>query len=98
MLNDVEERHGISYLLVRPTETGRVKNKSSERVIVISEELIRLGLLRYVDAMRQAGETLLFPELVPGGGGANRKLGDVFYKNWWIYIKPLVPDLKVSVV
>jgi hypothetical protein len=43
--------------------------------------------------MRAAGETLLFPELMPADG-TKRKLGDVFYKRWWIYIAPLVPDLK----
>jgi integrase len=93
MLDDVEERHGIDYLLIRPTITGRIKNKSARRVIVIAGELIRLGFLRYVDAMRAAGEQLLFPEFVPGGD-TKRKLGDVFYKLWWIYIAPSVPDRK----
>ncbi len=93
MLDDVEERHGIDYLLIRPTITGRIKNKSARRVIVIADELIRLGFLRYVEAMRAAGETLLFPEFVPGGD-TKRKLGDVFYKLWWIYIAPSVPDRK----
>ncbi|MEJ8630223.1 integrase [Sphingomonas sp. I4] len=93
MLDDVEERHGIDYLLIRPTITGRIKNKSARRVIVIADELIRLGFLRYVEAMRAAGEQLLFPEFVPGGD-TKRKLGDVFYKLWWIYIAPSVPDRK----
>ena len=93
MLDDVEARHGIDYLLIRPTITGRIKNKSARRVIVIADELIRLGFLRYVEAMRAAGEQLLFPEFVPGGD-TKRKLGDVFYKLWWIYIAPSVPDRK----
>lgn len=93
MLDDVEERDGIDYLLIRPTITGRIKNKSARRVIVVADELIRLGFLRYVQAMRAAGETLLFPEFVPGGD-TKRKLGDVFYKLWWIYIAPSVPDRK----
>lgn len=92
MIEDVEHRHGIDYLLIRATDTGRVKNKSARRVNVIADELVRLGFLRYVDAMRAAGERLLFPELVPGGD-TKRKLGDVFYKLWWVYIAPLVPDL-----
>lgn len=93
MLADVEQRHGVAYLLIRPTETGRLKNKSARRVIVLCEEIKRLGFLRYVEAMRAEGEGLLFPELMPASG-TKRKLGDVFYKNWWIYLKPLVPDLK----
>ncbi len=35
-----------------PDHTGRLKNKSARRVIVIADELIRLGFLRYVEAMR----------------------------------------------
>lgn len=93
MLNDIEERSETPYLLIRATQTGRVKNHSAKRVVVLSDELLRLGFMRYVDAMRAAGETLLFPELMPGNA-TKRKLGDVFYKLWWIYIKPMVPDLK----
>ncbi len=93
MIEDVEHRHGIDYLLIRATDTGRIKNKSARRVNVIADELVRLGFLRYVDAMRAAGERLLFPELVPGGD-TKRKLGDVFYKLWWVYIAPKVPNLE----
>ncbi|MFD1035507.1 hypothetical protein ACFQ15_12650 [Sphingomonas hankookensis] len=93
MIEDVEHRHGIDYLLIRATDAGRVKNKSARRVNVIADELVRLGFLRYVDAMRVAGERLLFPELVPGGD-TKRKLGDVFYKLWWIYIAPKLPNLE----
>lgn len=92
MLDDIEQRDGFHYLLIRPTETGRVKNIASRRVIVICDELIRLGFVRYVEAMRAAGETLLFPEIAPAR--ANGKFGDVFYKLWWLYIKPLVPGLQ----
>lgn len=34
-----------------------------------------------------------FPELEPAGD-TKLKLGDVFYKIWWIYLKPLVPNLQ----
>lgn len=93
MLDDVQFRNGIFYLAIRPTITGRVKNKSARRVVVICDELIRLGFLRYVEAMREAGETLLFPELMPASS-TKRKLGDVFYKIWWVHIALHVPDLK----
>ncbi|WP_397505750.1 hypothetical protein [Qipengyuania sp. R86523] len=93
MLDDVEGKDGYYYLAIRPTITGRLKNKSARRVVVICDELIRLGFLRYVEAMREAGETLLFPELMPASS-TKRKLGDVFYKIWWVHIAPHVPDLK----
>lgn len=94
-LDDIFENEvlGIPYLFIRPTDTGRIKCKSSKRKIPLHSELIRLGLLRYLEAMRNAGETLLFPEMYPSGN-TKRKIGDVFYKIWWIYLRPFVPDLK----
>ena len=94
-LDDIFENEvlGIPYLFIRPTDTGRIKCKSSKRKIPLHSELLRLGLLRYIEAMKNAGETLLFPEMYPSGT-TKRKIGDVFYKLWWIYLRPFVPDLK----
>lgn len=89
MVVDVDCIDGIWFLQIRFSETGRVKNKKSVRIIAIAEELVRLGFVEFVLAMQAAGETLLFPELMPSGG-KNRKLGDVFYKLWWVYIAPMV--------
>ena len=93
-LDDIfdKEDHGIPYIFIRPTDTGRIKCKSSKRKIPIHDELIRLGFVKYVEALRAEGETLLFPEMYPSSR-TKRKIGDVFYKIWWIYIRPLVPDL-----
>lgn len=89
MIVDVDCLDGIWFLRIRTTETGRVKNSSAVRIIAISEELMRLGFVEFVAAMKAAGETLLFPDLMPSTG-TKRKLGDVFYKLWWIYIAPMV--------
>lgn len=78
MVTDIEQIDGIWALRVRDTVAGRVKTASSERDIPIADELIRLGFLDFVARQREAGETLLFPELV---GGAS--FGDVYYKKWW---------------
>lgn len=94
LLEDVEEQHGIAYLLIRSTVTGGVKNAASRRTVVLADELIRIGFLRYVDARRAAGERLLFSKLMPGRADTKRKLGDVFHKIRWMYISQLVPDLK----
>ncbi len=82
-LDDIfdSEAHGIPYLFIRPTDTGRIKCKSSKRKIPLHDELLRLGFLKYVAALRAAGETLVFPEMYPSGG-TKRKIGDVFYKVW----------------
>lgn len=93
MVDDVKTDASIPSIHIRPTEIGRVKNKAADRVIAIADELIRLGFVRYVKAMRADGERLLFPELMPASS-TKRTLGDVFYKIWWIYLAPHVPDLK----
>lgn len=83
----------VPYIYFRPSSTGGLKTTSSKRKLPIHSELLRLGLLEYVRAMHDEGESLLFPELYPSGG-TKRVVGDVFYKIWWIYIRPFVPDLK----
>lgn len=91
-LDDIFAESHVPYLFIRPTDTGRIKCESSKRKIPLHEELLRLGFLRYVEAMRRAGEILLFPELYPGGK-TKRKIGDVFYDIWWVHIRPFVPNL-----
>lgn len=92
-LADVDYADDIWFLRIESTETGRIKNRRSARCIPLADEVIRLGFLAYLEALRDAGEALVFPELEPATG-TKRKRGDVFYKLWWIYLRPLVPDLK----
>jgi integrase len=82
---DFRELDGIAFIQIDDTETGRVKNHGSVRAIPLHRELIRLGLLDFVDACRCRGQNVLFPELRP----TNRvqKFGDVFYKRCWINIR-----------
>ena len=49
-----------------------------------AEELVRLGLPEYVQALRAAGETMLFLKLRNASGG--RSYGDVYYKSRWTKI------------
>ncbi len=92
-VEDIFDNVLVPYIYFRPSSTGGLKTTSSKRKLPIHSELLRLGFLEYVRAMRDEGETLLFPELYPAGG-TKRAVGDVFYKIWWIYIRPFVPDLK----
>lgn len=58
-INDIEATDEV-------TEGGRkkrVKTKNARRLVPIHRELIRLGLLRYVEAKRAEGQVYLFPEL-----------------------------------
>lgn len=86
LVDDIGEENGIPYFNIRKTHAGSVKTARSVRLVPIHAELRRLGFLDYVEAMRAAGETYLFPEILPGRGG--RTLGDVFFKQVWLKIKP----------
>ena len=80
-LDDVGESGDIWYFTVTDENGGRIKNLASKRDVPFAEELMRLGLLAYVEALRAAGETMLFPELRTEAN--NRNYGDVYYKIWW---------------
>lgn len=86
LVDDIGEEDSIFFVNIRKTFAGGVKNATSVRKIPICDELRRLGFLRYVEAMKEAGEHYLFPEIQPGRIG--RALGDVFFKNIWLHIKP----------
>ena len=92
LVTDVQCDGGYWYLSIRNSEAGRVKNANSVRLIALAEELIRLGFIQYVDAIRAAGHDAVFPELVAERAGT--KKGDVFYRIWWMYIAPLLTGLK----
>ena len=47
----------------------KVKNKNAKRLVPIHDKLIELGILRYVEMLRQKGETRLFPEINEGRDG-----------------------------
>lgn len=63
-LKDFVESYGIPCIDVTDEGEGqKLKTANAKRRIPIHSELIRLGLLRHVERMRQAGEARLFPEL-----------------------------------
>jgi integrase len=83
--DDFRELDGIAFIQIDETETGRVKNHGSVRAIPLHRELIRLGLLEFVEACRHCGQDVLFPELRPTN--EVQKFGDVFYKRAWVNIR-----------
>lgn len=65
------------YLHVCFNEFGRVKNAQSVRNLALHSELLRLGFLDYVAALRRSGHKRLFPDLFsPSTRGL---LGDRLY-------------------
>ncbi|ANK14385.1 site-specific integrase [Erythrobacter neustonensis] len=92
MLDDIEVVDGHWQFDVRPTEIRRLKTITSARKLPLASELVRLGLPDYVTALREAGETMLFPELVAESGKGT--MGDAYYKTIWTKIARALPFLK----
>ncbi|MCO5108421.1 MAG: site-specific integrase [Burkholderiaceae bacterium] len=81
-LDEIGSADGIHFIHFRhDPATGRVlkANASGNKRVPIHSELVRLGLLDRVKALRKAGETRLFPELWRG------KVKDPAHKwgDWW---------------
>lgn len=62
-LAHVHEDDAIPYVQIDYTEDRGLKNVQSIRKLPIHPELIRLGFIDYVRAMRSAGCTMLFPDM-----------------------------------
>lgn len=63
-LADFEVIDGIHCINIRDEEEGqRVKNKNARRLIPIHDQLIEVGLVRYVERLRAEGQERLFPTL-----------------------------------
>jgi len=93
-LDDIEVVDGHWQFKVQPTEIRRLKTITSARKLPFASELIRLRLPEYVLALREAGETMLFPELVAESGKGT--MGDAYYKTIWTKIAAALPFLKTG--
>ncbi|HEY0411693.1 MAG TPA: tyrosine-type recombinase/integrase [Allosphingosinicella sp.] len=85
--DDFRELHGVHYIQMDYTETGRLKNEGSIRAVPLHRELIRLGIFEFVEECRRRGQVVLFPELRPKETNKTQKFGDVFYKRCWVNIR-----------
>lgn len=79
-LSEVELFEGVACLRLENSAIRDVKNEESKRRVPVHLELIRLGFLDYVDALRRAGHIYLFPEL--RAAAASTPMGDVFDNEW----------------
>lgn len=91
-LSEIREIDGLWQFDFQPTEIRQLKTVTSRRSVPFADELVRLRLPEYVMGLREAGETLLFPELVAESGIGN--MGDAYYKNVWTKIATALPWLK----
>ena len=68
------------YIYIAGNEQRRIKNAQSERHLPLHPELIRLGFLEYVRAIKTLGYRLLFPDLY--SPSSRSPLGNRFYKQF----------------
>ncbi|KGF68103.1 hypothetical protein LL06_18430 [Hoeflea sp. BAL378] len=93
-LDEIIDFHGIWGFNFIPTEVRRLKSKAAKRHIPVHPELIRLGFLEYVEALRKAGHVLLFPELRAVAEGT--PMGDVFDDEWQKMKNLAMPQAKAE--
>ncbi|WP_312419621.1 tyrosine-type recombinase/integrase [Shinella sp.] len=86
------EPHNCYYLDIGPREHRRLKNIQSQRQIPLHQEVIRLGLLAYVETL--CDEAFLFPDLRRGSGRTSA--GDVFNKSWQKIRAASLPNAKAE--
>jgi integrase len=82
LVADVKEQDSIPYLYINTLDKQagkRVKNRSSRRKLPLHPELLRCGLLTYVEERRRQGDTRLFPDLRPSVSG--QVTGN--WSKWW---------------
>jgi integrase len=79
-LDDFFEEDGVPCFRITAGGVGQsLKTDASERVVPLHPELVRLGLLAYVDALRKSGKDRLFPRAKVGSvNGAGNFLSAAF--------------------
>ncbi|BBU62133.1 hypothetical protein MSC49_20680 [Methylosinus sp. C49] len=82
------ELQRLHYIKVRTSEIRRIKNLYSERSVALHPELIRLGFLDYVAAVRALGYEMIFPDLK--SPTSSSPLGDRLYDG----LRQAIPDAK----
>lgn len=86
-IEDIILDKGPPHIWVRDNDLRTLKNAQSERQLTLHPELIRLGLLDYVEALGAIEEKRLFPELV--SPSSKSPLGDRYYDEWSPGLKKL---------
>ncbi|WP_184117324.1 DUF6538 domain-containing protein [Aminobacter sp. DSM 101952] len=84
-VKDIVETSNGWAIEIRPNALRRIKNSQSVRTLPVPDEVLRLGLLPYVRAIRDLGYSALFPELYTQS--SDNDAGDRFYKDFMPLVK-----------
>jgi integrase len=76
---DIGKVEGVVYLNITDEGEGQgLKNEGSKRRLPVHSSLIKLGFMEYVDSIKAAGHTRLFPKLKHGANGYSDSVGKFF--------------------
>ncbi len=79
--NDIIIDNGsIPYIHLAPNKLRRLKNPQSKRNVPLHAELVRLGFLEYLAAIKKLGYARLFPDLY--SPSSKSPMGDRFYREF----------------
>lgn len=92
LVSEVETDAEIPAIRIEPNSVRGLKNADSKRRVPIHPELIRLGFLEYVAALKDIGHVLLFPEL--RAAAPSTPMGDVFDEAWQDMRVAAIPSAK----
>lgn len=94
-LSDIKEDGGIWYFDINDEgDKKHLKNTASRRIVPIHEQLLKLGLLDYVGALKSRGETRLFPAFsLSAKEGYGRALGRWFNDRFLVQLDIKSKDL-----
>ena len=76
-VDDIAKDEDGYVIILRTNETRRLKTTQSQRLLPLPEELVRLGFIQYVQAIKKLGYVQLFPDLFSDKTDNNP--GDRFY-------------------
>lgn len=92
LLSEIDDDGELPCFRIENNWIRKLKNPQSKRRTPIHPELVRLGFLEYVAALRNCGHQLLFPEL--RAANAATPMGDVFDDSWQRMRSAALPDAK----
>lgn len=94
LLEEIELDAETPNIRIEDNSVRKIKNEESKRRVPLHPELLRLGFDNYVNALRELGHVLLFPELRAAAPAT--PMGDVFDDDWREIKKMALPNAEVE--
>ena len=92
-VDDVRTEQGVTYFNITDDAGGSLKTEASRRRVPVHPELVRIGLLDYVERMRAAQQTFLFPRLEPDANGKRSGRWSKWFNGK--LLRALLPDTRL---